>query len=47
MQAIVSMEKFEEFAELDDQGRRDTFEKFVKRQKVSDCWRDVIRPVSS
>lgn len=29
------MEKFEEFAELDDQGRRDTFDKYVKRQKVS------------
>lgn len=33
-QAIAAMEKFEEFAELDDQGRRDTFDKFVKRQKV-------------
>jgi hypothetical protein len=38
-QAAPIMEQFREFADLDDQARKDTFDRFVRKQKVYDKYR--------
>jgi hypothetical protein len=36
-QALPLIEDFDEFKALDDEARREAFDKFIKRQKVSEC----------